>query len=105
MNAYYYTAPELELNHGYCDFFLLPNLTHYPTKHSYILELKLIPKKEKREKKADYEARIKEQWQQAVVQINRYAEAPRVEALRQGTQLHKIIIQFDGYKLRRMDEV
>ena len=105
LNAYYYTAPELELNHGYCDFFLLPNLTHYPTKHSYILELKLIPKKEKGEKKVVYEARIEAQWQQAVEQINRYAVAPRVEALRQGTQLHKIIIQFDGYKLRRMEEV
>ncbi len=105
LNAYYYTAPELELNHGYCDFFLLPDLTHYPTKHSYILELKLIPKKERGEKKPEYEARIKEQWQQAVDQINTYAAAPRVEALRQGTQLHKVIMQFDGYKLKRMEEV
>lgn len=40
LNDYYYTAPELELNHGYCDFFLLPDLTHYPTQHSYIIELK-----------------------------------------------------------------
>ena len=38
LNDYYYTAPELELNHGYCDFFLLPDLTHYPTQHSYIIE-------------------------------------------------------------------
>ena len=105
LNAYYYTAPELELNHGYCDFFLLPNLTHYPTKHSYILELKLIPKREKGESQEDYSARIEEQWKQAKVQIDGYAAAPRVEALRQGTQLHKIIMQFDGYKLHRMDEV
>ena len=28
-----------------------------------------------------------------------------VEALRQGTQLHKIIMQFDCWKLWRMDEV
>ena len=105
LNGYYYTAPELELSHGYCDFFLLPDLTHYPTKHSYILELKLIPKKEKEEKEEAYEARVKKQWDDAVDQINGYAAAPRVEALRQGTQLHKIIIQFDGYKLHRMDEV
>ena len=39
LNDYYITAPELELSHGFCDFFLLPDLTHYPTKHSYILEL------------------------------------------------------------------
>ena len=105
LNAYYYTAPELELNHGYCDFFLLPDLTHYDTKHSYILELKLVPKREKGEPKEKYEARINEQWKQAECQINGYANAPRVEALRQGTQLHKIIMQFDGYKLLRMDEV
>lgn len=105
LNSYYYTAPELELNHGYCDFFLLPNLAHYPTKHSYILELKLVPKREKGETKEMYETRIKEQWHQAKIQINGYAMAPRVEALRQGTQLHKIIMQFDGYKLLKMDEV
>ena len=105
LNAYYMTAPELELNHGYCDFFLLPDLTHYASKHCYILELKLIPKKEKGMSHETYEAAILQQWDAAEVQIKHYAEAPRVEALRQGTQLHKIIMQFDGWKLFRMDEV
>ena len=105
LNAYYYTAPELELNHEYCDFFLLPDLTRYPTRHSYILELKLVPKKKKGEKAASYVERVEKQWQDAVVQIEGYARAPRVEALRQGTQLHKIIMQFDGWKLLRMEEV
>lgn len=105
LNAYYMTAPELELNHGYCDFFLLPDLTHYASKHCYILELKLIPKKEKGMSQETYEAAIKKQWDDAIEQIKHYAEAPRVEALRQGTQLHKIIMQFDGWKLLRMDEV
>lgn len=105
LNAYYMTAPELELNHGYCDFFLLPDLTHYASKHCYILELKLIPKKEKGMSQKTYEAAIQQQWDAAEVQIKHYAEAPRVEALRQGTQLHKIIMQFDGWKLFRMDEV
>lgn len=105
LSAYYYTAPELELNHVYCDFFLLPDLTHYPTKHSNILELKLTPKKNKGEKKADYEKRVEQQWKDAETQILQYAQAPRVEALRQGTHLHKIIMLFDGWKLRRMDEI
>ena len=105
LNAYYYTAPELELNHGYCDFFLLPNLTHYPTKHSYILELKLIPKKEKGMSRKTYEGLIEQQWNDAKEQIKGYALAPRIEALRQGTLLHKIIMQFDGYKLLHIDEV
>ena len=105
LNAYYLTAPELELNHGYCDFFLLPDLAHYASKHSYIIELKLIPKREKGMSLEAYEAAIKKQWDDAIEQIKHYAEAPRVEALRQGTQLHKIIMQFDGWKLFRMDEV
>lgn len=55
--------------------------------------------------KAEHEALIRKQWDDAKVQINGYAVAPKVEALRQGTQLHKIIIQFDGWKLYHMDEV
>ena len=98
LNDYYYTAPELELSHGYCDFFLLPDLTHYATKHSYILELKVLPKNATTDE-------AERQWSSAVEQIKRYAEAPRVEALRQGTQLHKIIMQFRGWELARMEEV
>ena len=106
LNDYYITAPELELNHGYCDFFLLPDLTHYASQHSYILELKVLSKK-------DYEAKTEDgamtkaeaQWLEAVEQINRYAEAPRVEVLRQGTTLHKIIMQFEGWELKRMEEI
>lgn len=52
-----------------------------------------------------YQSAIQKQWADAEAQIKRYAEAPRVEALRQGTQLHRIILQFDGWKLYRMDEV
>ena len=98
LNDYYYTAPELELQHGYCDFFLLPNLTHYKTNHSYIIEMKYLPKK-------DYADKSEAQWQEAVEQINGYAAAPRVEALRQGTSLHKIVMQFAGWELMRMEEV
>lgn len=106
LNNYYYTAPELELNHGYCDFFLLPNLTHYATKHSYILELKVLSKKDYEVKPEDGKlSKAEAQWQAAEEQIKRYAMAPRVEALRQGTTLHKIIMQFVAGKLVRMEEV
>lgn len=98
LNDYYYTAPEIEINHGYCDFFLLPNLTHYQAEHSYIIELKYLPKK-------DYEVKAEAQWNEAVEQINHYAVAPRVEALRQGTQMHKIIMQFAGWELMRIEEI
>ena len=74
-------------------------MTHYQSKHSYILELKYLSKSDYTEKKAQ------EQWDEAVEQINSYAVAPRVEALRQGTQLHKIIIQFCGWDMIKMREV
>lgn len=41
LNPYDLACPEVELNHGYCDFFLMPDLQRYPTiGHSYIIELK-----------------------------------------------------------------
>ena len=98
LNDYYITAPEVEVQHGYCDFFLLPNLTHYQSKHSYILEIKYLPKK-------DFDAKAEQQWQEAVTQIEGYASAPRVEALRHGTPLHRIVMQFCGWELARMEEV
>ena len=112
LNDYYITAPELELNHGYCDFFLLPDLTHYASQHSYILELKVLSKKDfsaivEGEFTEDGKPMTKaeKQWREAVEQIHRYAEGPRVEALRQGTKLHLIIMQFEGWELKRMEEV
>ena len=112
LNDYYITAPELELNHGYCDFFLLPDLTHYASQHSYILELKVLSKKDfsaivEGELTEDGKPMTKaeKQWREAVEQIHRYAEAPRVDALRQGTKLHLIIMQFEGWELKRMEEV
>ncbi len=99
LNKYYITAPELELNHGFCDFFLLPDPNNLDdkAKHSYILELKVLHKKDDADK-------AKEQWAEAVQQINGYATAPRVEALRRDTVLHKIILQFEGGELLRMEE-
>lgn len=112
LNDYYITAPELELNHGYCDFFLLPDLTHYASQHSYILELKVLSKKDfsaivEGEFTEDGKPMTKaeKQWREALDQIHRYAKAPRVEALRQGTKLHLIIMQFEGWELKRMEEV
>ena len=112
LNDYYITAPELELNHGYCDFFLLPDLTHYASQHSYILELKVLSKKDFSvivegafTEDGKPMTKAEKQWREALDQIHRYAEAPRVEALRQGTKLHLIIMQFEGWELKRMEEV
>ena len=99
VNAYYLTTPEVELNHGFCDLFLMPDLQRYEgVAHSYILELKYLPAK-------DFEAKAGKQWQEAVEQIKRYATGHRVQQFMQSTQLHCIIMQFKGCQLERMEEV
>ena len=99
VNAYYLTAPEVELNHGFCDLFLMPDLQRYgEVAHSYILELKYLPSK-------DFDGKAKAQWLEAVEQIKGYAAGPRVQQLIQGTRLHCIVMQFSGCELARIEEV
>lgn len=98
VNAYCLIAPEVELNHGYCDIFLMPDLMRYDVKHSYILELKYLSTK-------DTDTQTKTQWLEAVEQIKRYATAPKVRQLIQGTELHCIVMQFRGWELERLEEV
>ena len=97
-NAYYLLAPELELNHGFCDLFLMPDLLRYEVAHSYIIELKYLSSK-------DSESKTETQWQEAVGQVRMYAAAPKVKQLIQNTQLHCIVVQFRGCELERMEEV
>jgi len=98
MTNYYLTAPELELSHGYCDFFLLPDLGRYPmVAHSYILELKYL--------KQDATAEEAEaQWTEAIAQITHYAQDEKVRLLCGSTQLHLIVAQYRGYQLARLEE-
>ena len=99
LNPYYLAAPEMEMNHGYCDFFLMPDLNRYPmVRHSYILELKYL--------KADAtEGEAERQWAEAVEQIRGYAEGPRVRQLIRDTQLHLIVMQLRGFETLRTEEI
>ncbi|MDO4163556.1 MAG: ATP-binding protein [Bacteroides sp.] len=98
INSYYLTAPEVELNHGYCDLFLMPDHVRYPqTAHSYIIELKYLSAK-------STDAQADSQWQEAIEQIRRYAEGERVRQMLGGTELHLIVVQVRGNELLRMEE-
>ena len=99
LNTYYLTAPEVELNHGYCDFFLMPDLTRWPmVKHSYILELKYLSM-------SDTEEKAEKQWAEAVEQIKQYGQGKKVQLLTSGTQLHLIVAQIQGYEKKRVEEI
>ena len=97
-NAYYLIAPEVELNHGYCDLFLMPDLIRYDVKHSYIIELKYAKYK-------DPESRVEELRREAVEQANRYADTDTVKRAVGTTRLHKIVVVYKGMEMRVCEEV
>lgn len=99
LNTYYLTAPEVELNHGYCGFFLMPDLIRWPmVKHSYILELKYLSI-------SDTEEKAEKQWAEAIKQIKQYGQGKKVQLLTSGTQLHLIVAQIQGYEKKRVEEI
>lgn len=99
LNPYYLIAPEVELNHGYCDFFMLPDHSRYAdVAHSYILKLKYLNSDAS-------EAEAEKQWQESVTQIHSYAQGKVVRQLLDGTKLHLVIVQIKGYEKVRAEEV
>ena len=99
LNPYYITCPEVELNHGYCDFFLMPDLSRYPDiRHSYIIELKYLPM-------TATDADAEKQWNEAVEQIRGYAKGEVVRQMTKGTELHLVLAQIKGYDLMHLDKV
>ena len=98
-NAYYVLAPEMEMRHGYCDIFLMPDKLRYPAvKHSYILELKYLSAK-------DSEQEAQRQWDEAVDQLRKYAADRKVEQMTRDTELHLIVMQVRVYELVRLEEI
>ncbi len=99
LNPYYLTNPEVELSHGYCDFFLMPDFHRCETTaHAYIVELKYL------RSDATEEAAAK-QWDEAAEQIRGYGKGKAVKTLAGKAALHLIVVQIKGYSLYRMDEV
>ena len=91
--------PELEFKHGYCDFFLLADTKKFPVlQHSYVVEWKYL--------KVDAaENEAKTQWHEAEEQVRKYMSDESLKRMTAGTQLHGIILQFQGGKLIDMGEV
>ncbi len=98
LSGLFIAHPEVEMNHGYCDFFLLADTKKYPSlKHSFIIEVKYL-----RAEATDGEAQA--QWEAAQRQVKSYADDKTVKALTADSHLHCIVIQFRGGKLLRMEE-
>ena len=99
LSGLFVAHPEVEMNHGYCDSFLLSNTKKYqPLKHSFIIEVKYL--------KADAsDGEAQQQWEAAEKQVTSYADDKTVKSLTADVQLHCIVLQFKGGKLLKMAEV
>ena len=99
MTALYLIAPEVEMAHGYCDIFLMPDRKRYPeVAHSYIIELKYLTAK-------DTEATAEQQWAEAIDQVRRYTADRKVQQMTKDTELHLIRMQMRTTELLRIEEV
>ena len=99
MTALYLIAPEVEMSHGYCDIFLMPDRMRYPeVAHSYIIELKYLTAK-------DTDATAEQQWTEAIDQVRRYTADRKVQQMTRDTELHLIRMQMRTTELLRIDEV
>lgn len=87
------------MNYGYCDFFLLPDKSRYPdTAHSYILELKYLPR-------TATDKELEEQAEEGRGQLKQYSQDKKVTTISEGTALHCILLQFKGWELIKCEEV
>ena len=97
--SYYLVHPELEMNYGYCDFFLLPDRQRYPdTAHSYILELKYASR-------TANEAELQAQAEEGREQLRQYCRDKIALSLSKDTVMHCLLIQFKGWDMVRCEEV
>lgn len=97
--SYYLVEPELEMNYGYCDFFLLPDKKRYPDiGHSYILELKYAAR-------TATDAEFETQAEEGRRQLLQYSKDKIALQLVKDTTLHLILLQFRGWDLIKCEEI
>ena len=92
---YYITKTEPELNKGYCDILMAPNLHSFPDiPYSYIFELKYIKVKDFTEKL------LKKKIEEAKKELDRYEKEPAIAKYTGSTKLMKVILVFSGVELK-----
>jgi len=95
ISNYYITRSESELNKGYCDILMIPNLLSYPDLlYSYLLEIKYISVSEYSE------SRLNSKILEAEKELRRYEEDSGLKQFTGETKLIKIILVFCGVELK-----
>lgn len=97
-SGYYYIIQEMELNGGYCDLTMIPDLTRFPeVAHAYLLELKYL-------KSGDTDEEGMKALEEAKAQLDQYTQDARLPQLMSGKPIHKIAIIYKGNDLWRVEE-
>lgn len=95
LNSYYMTFPEYEMNKGFSDFYMQPNLAQLPDMpYSYAIEVKYCHRDAG-------DAEMEKLLEDARGQLTRYAECPKVQAGKGTTEVIKIALVFRGWDLVR----
>jgi len=93
MNTYYLVWPEIELNYGYADFLMMPDLKRYPdVEHCYIMELKYV-------KPTATDAEVQAKAQEAESQLHQYAADENLMRQCGTTKLHLLKVIFKGAEM------
>ena len=92
------TIQEMELNGGYCDLTMIPDLTRFPeVAHAYLMELKYL-------KTGDTDEAGNKALEEARAQLEQYAQDARLPQLMNGKPIHKIAIIYKGNDLWKVTE-
>lgn len=97
-SGYYYIIQEMELNGGYCDLTMIPDLTRFPeVAHAYLLELQYL-------KSGDTDEEGMKALEEAKAQLDQYARDARLPQMMSGKPIHKIAIIYKGNELWKVEE-
>ena len=87
MNSYYITMPEYEMNKGFSDFYLIPNLPQLPDMpYSYAIEVEKL-------------------LEDAGMQLAQYVACPKVQAKKGTTEIIAIALVFRGWDLVKFKQI
>jgi hypothetical protein len=103
---YFTIHSEAEMGKGFVDLWLQPNFIAHPEmKHSYLVELKYVPRAQETEAKNPESALVQKLNVEAEAQLQRYATEPRILASVGKTTLHLLRVIYCGWEMVSCEEV
>ena len=99
LTNYFIIWPERELNKGYADLWMSPNLLNHPEmKYSYVVEFKYL-------RHDAGEEGVKAKLEEAREQLRQYAGDPKIESTRGTTTVRRIAVVYRAWELAALEEV